>query len=58
MTEFARKLAELRKAAGETQEQLGEVLGVSGKTVSKWESDAAEPDLGMLLKIEIGRAHV
>lgn len=51
MTEFAKKLAELRKAAGETQEQLGEVLGVSGKTVSKWESDAAEPDLGMLLKI-------
>lgn len=51
MTEFAKKLAELRKAAGETQEQLGEVIGVSGKTVSKWESDAAEPDLGMLLKI-------
>jgi len=51
MTEFAKKLAELRKAAGETQEQLGEVIGVSGKTVSKWESDAAEPDLSTLLAL-------
>lgn len=45
---FAENLTALRKALGETQEQLGEALGVSGKTISKWESAASEPDLGTL----------
>ncbi|MBQ8400722.1 MAG: helix-turn-helix transcriptional regulator, partial [Clostridia bacterium] len=48
---FSEKLTELRKNAGETQDALGEVLGVSGKTVSKWESAATEPDLSMLTAI-------
>ncbi len=45
---FSEKLTELRKAAGETQDSLGEHLGVSGKTVSKWEAAATEPDLSMI----------
>ncbi len=48
MMNFAENLTALRKARGETQEQLGEALGVSGKTISKWESAASEPDLGIL----------
>ena len=45
---FSEKLIELRKNAGETQDALGEALGMSGKTISKWESAATEPDLSML----------
>lgn len=48
---FSEKLTELRKNAGETQDALGEVLGVSGKTISKWESAATEPDLATVLAI-------
>lgn len=48
---FSEKLTDLRKNAGETQDALGEVLGVSGKTISKWESAATEPDLAALCTI-------
>ena len=48
---FAENLTALRRAKGETQEQLGEVLGISGKTVSKWEAAASEPDLSMLVAL-------
>lgn len=48
---FSEKLTELRKNAGETQDALGDTLGVSGKTISKWESNATEPDLTMLVAI-------
>ena len=34
-----------RKAKGLTQEQLGEMLGVSNKTVSRWENGNYMPDL-------------
>lgn len=48
---FSEKLTELRKTAGETQDALGDTLGVSGKTISKWESAATEPDLTALMAI-------
>lgn len=32
---ISQKIVELRKAAGLTQEQLGEKLGISGQAVSK-----------------------
>lgn len=38
-----------RKAAGLSQEALGEQLGVSRQAVSKWESDAAIPELENLI---------
>ena len=32
------RIAAVRKAAGLTQEQLGELVGVSRQAVSKWEA--------------------
>ena len=34
-----------------TQEQLGEVLGVSGQAVSKWENESALPDITFLPRL-------
>lgn len=41
-------LRELRKEKGLTQEQLAEVLHVSGRTVSRWETGTNMPDLSSL----------
>lgn len=35
---IGRFIAELRKSKGMTQEEMAERLGVSGKTVSRWEN--------------------
>ena len=43
--EWNERIAAARKAAGLTQEALGEKLGVSRQAVSKWESGQAVPDL-------------
>lgn len=40
-----------RKAAGLSQEALGERLGVSRQAVSRWEADAAVPELEKLIAI-------
>jgi transcriptional regulator with XRE-family HTH domain len=39
----------LRKEAGISQEELGEKLGVSRQSVSKWESDLTTPELDKLI---------
>jgi transcriptional regulator with XRE-family HTH domain len=44
-------LKNLRNEKGLTQEQLAEVLGVSGRTVSRWETGSNLPDLSMLIQI-------
>ena len=41
----------LRKAAGLTQKDLAEKLGVSFQAVSKWENGDALPDTGLLLDL-------
>ncbi len=41
-------IAALRKENGMTQEQLGEKLGVTNKTVSRWETGNYLPDVEML----------
>ena len=41
-------IASLRKEKGMTQEQLGEILGVTNKTVSRWENGNYMPDIEML----------
>lgn len=45
------RVAAARKAAGLTQETLGEKLGVSRQAVSKWESGQAVPDLDTVAKL-------
>jgi len=41
------KLKSLRRERGLTQEELAEVLGVSFQAVSKWETNAAAPDISL-----------
>lgn len=48
---IGRFLAELRHEHHETQEQLGEILGVSNKTISRWENGNYLPPIEMLLLI-------
>ena len=44
-------LKELRKEKEITQEQFAEVLGVSGRTVSRWETGNNMPDISLLISI-------
>lgn len=45
---FGRRLQQVRKAAGLSQEQLAELVGMSRQAVSKWETDQAAPDVDKL----------
>ena len=49
--EWNERIAAARKAAGLTQEALGEKLGVSRQAVSKWESGASDPSTSNLLAL-------
>lgn len=44
-------LKELRKEKGITQEELAEQLGVSGRTISRWETGFNMPDISLLVEI-------
>ena len=44
-------LKELRKEKGLTQEQLAEMMNVSGRTVSRWETGSNMPDLDILIEM-------
>lgn len=46
---FNEKLIELRKTKGLSQEELGNELGVSRQTVSKWELGQSYPDFQKLV---------
>ena len=48
-TTLGRRIQEGRRAAELSQEALGERLGVSRQAVSKWEADAAIPELENLI---------
>lgn len=41
-------IAELRKEKGLTQQQLADMLNLSNKTISKWESGKGSPDISNL----------
>ena len=44
-------LKQLRNEKRITQEQLAEILGVSGRTISRWETGTNLPDLSILVQI-------
>ena len=46
---IGRYIALLRRQAGLTQEKLGEKLGVTNKTISRWENGNYMPDIEMFL---------
>lgn len=48
MTLLADRIKELRELNKFTQDELGERLAVSGKTVSSWENSRSEPKMGMI----------
>jgi len=43
MPDIGNKIYELRKERGLSQEEPGNVLGVSRQSISKWELNAAQP---------------
>lgn len=48
---FHEKLIDLRKKAGLSQEELGNRIGVSRQTVSKWELGQSCPDVQRLIAL-------
>ena len=48
---IGKKIAELRRAKGFTQEGLADKLNVSAQAVSKWENDLSCPDILLLPEI-------
>lgn len=51
MNDFSEFLYALRKEKGMTQAQLAELLGVTNKAVSKWETGEAMPETSLLLPL-------
>lgn len=45
---FGEIIKNLRTASGRTQEQLAELLNISPQAVSRWENNAAMPDISLL----------
>lgn len=48
---FGEHLRRLREAKGLSQFQLGKLVGVSDKAVSKWENGYAKPKGSLVLKL-------
>jgi len=49
--EIGRKIAEARRAKNLTQEQLAEMMKVTRQTVSRWESQAAYPEMEKIITL-------
>lgn len=49
--DIGNRIYELRKEKGISQKELGEMLGVSNKSVSKWETGAALPKTETLVRL-------
>jgi len=48
---FGEKISSLRKAKGLTQAQLAEILNVSNKTISRWETGEGYPEITLLVPL-------
>lgn len=51
LVEIGKRIAENRRSAGFTQEELANRLGVTPQALSKWEKGASSPDLEMLTSL-------
>lgn len=51
IVKIGKVLQELRKEKGLTQEQLAEQMGVTRRTVSRWETGSNMPDLDILMEL-------
>ena len=47
------KIAQLRKAKGISQEELGDILSTSRQAISKWERGEADPDISRLKDLAV-----
>ena len=50
-TTMGKRISDLRKGKGLTQEQLAQRLGVTPQAVSKWENDLSCPDIALLPRL-------
>lgn len=50
-TEFANTIFQIRQERNLTQKDLGEIIGVSDRTISKWENGTTVPDLCQIRNI-------
>lgn len=48
---LSKKIYELRKASGMSQEQLAEKINVSRQSISKWESGESSPEIERLIEL-------
>ena len=48
MNKMGKHIAELRKKKGYTKKNLGDLIDVSDKTISKWEKGVIAPDITIL----------
>lgn len=48
---FGQRIRELRRKNNMTQEELAELLSISSQAVSRWETDAAMPDISFLIPL-------
>ena len=53
MKKIGELIAARRRALTYTQDELGEVLGVSGKAISKWERGLSCPDVSLMNRIAV-----
>ena len=51
--ELSKKIYQLRKLAGMTQEQLAEKLNISRQTLSKWENGTSVPDVESVVRLSV-----
>ena len=50
-TQFGTIVKQVRERKGMDQKELGEVVGVSDKTVSSWEINRTEPKMGIVQQL-------
>ena len=53
MIKIGNLIAQRRKKLGYTQDEFGELIGVSGKAVSKWERGLSTPDVFLINRIAV-----